>query len=540
MKKILYTVMISLFGVLTGCSDYLDSEPLSFTSIANFYKDQDDAEAALTGCYGLLQDSYSVNGRTGVFLIADVGTDEIIGNPYSTPDAEANMDQFLFGRVVKNNLTIKNLWAKVYSGLYSLNLLLSQIDKIAMPELRKTQMKAEARFLRGWHYYYMGMIYGGVPVFNSIPHDIKQKRNTLEEVMKQAIDDLQFAYDNLPDEKLMNSGRASKWAAGGYLAKLYCYIASCKKYGTGKALNFPLNSFDWVDINDSYAKADALSQNIISKSGLNLTADYRLLFCEGSVNKQKEEMLFSLTPSPQKKIGFALNFYLLPAGSYGGGWGTCRPTQELYSRYDSLYDARANWVVGGLGTEPVTQTIDNQVYYQPSKLKLVNGEAVDGDYCGNKFRLLKTESKHDDVYYGNYPLLRLADIMLLHAEAVGHMNGDAAGREALKVVRSRALIKSRSTDVDKLQTAYRKTDFIEELLDERSRELCFEQQRKFDLVRFNRYQSTIKAISTTRGVWNRNGAIQLVDNVTDAKIWSPVPEEDEIINPNLKPNNPGY
>lgn len=67
MKKILYIVMISLFGVLVGCSDYLDSEPLSFTSIANFYKDQNDAEAALTGCYGLLQDSYSVNGRTGVF-----------------------------------------------------------------------------------------------------------------------------------------------------------------------------------------------------------------------------------------------------------------------------------------------------------------------------------------------------------------------------------------------------------------------------------------------------------------------------------------
>ncbi|MNL55243.1 SusD family protein [compost metagenome] len=108
------------------------------------------------------------------------------------------------------------------------------------------------------------------------------------------------------------------------------------------------------------------------------------------------------------------------------------------------------------------------------------------------------------------------------------------------MVRNRALIKSRSTDVGKLQTAYRKTDFVEELLDERSRELCFEQQRKFDLVRFNRYQSTIKAISTTRGVWNRNGAIQLIDNVTDTKIWSPIPEEDEIINPNLKPNNPGY
>lgn len=540
MKKILYAALIFCMGSLAGCKNYLDTKPKSFTSIANFYKNQADAETALTGCYGMVQNSYSVNGRTGVFLIADVGTDEIVGNPYSTPDAEANMDQFLFGRVVKSNLTIKNLWSTAFTGLYSINLLLSQLDGIEMPESSKERIRAEARFLRGWHYYYLGMIYGGVPVYTTVPHAADQKRNSLEEVMKQAIDDLQFAYNTLPDEPMSNSGRASKWAAGGYLAKIYCYLASSKKYGTGAALNFPLNSFDWVNVDDSYTQAKLITENIVSKSGLKLTADYRLLFCEGSVNKQKEEMLFSLSPSPQKRLGFALNFYLLPAGSSGGGWGTCRPTQEVYSRYDTLYDARANWVVGGLGMDPVTETIDGQVYYKPAKLNLSNGEAYDGDYCVNKFRILRTEAKHDDVYYGQYPLLRLADILLLQAEAVGHLSGDEAGREVLKTLRTRALIKSRTTDVVRLQTAYRKTDFIAELLDERSRELCFEQQRKFDLVRFNRYESTIKSISTTRGVWNRNAAIQLIDNISDSKIWSPIPEEDEIINLNLKPNNPGY
>ncbi len=233
--------------------------------------------------------------------------------------------------------------------------------------------------------------------------------------------------------------------------------------------------------------------------------------------------------------------YLLPVGAQGGGWGTCRPSQEVLSRYNRNYDARGSWVVGGLADfDCDTEIIDNNAYFRPKDLKLQNGEAWDGDYSITKFRILKTESKHDDYYGGLYPLMRLAEIYLLKAEAVAHKNGDDAGREVLKSIRYRALANKSNANAEQLQGSYRRGDFVQELLDERSRELCFEQYRKFDLVRFNRYESTIKSLSTTYGVWNRNAALQLVENITDSKIWSPIPEEDEIANPNLKPNNPGY
>lgn len=539
MEKQIYLSIIILSCIIISCSDFLDSKPLEFTATSNFYRDAHDAEMALTGCYGLFGQSYSVNYRTGIFLIGNVGTDEILGNPYSTPDATSNMDQFIFGRVTKNNLNIKDIWEKMYIGLYSINELLYRIDKIDMNEIRKEEIKAEARFLRGWHYFYMGMIFGGVPVYTTVPHEIDKGRNSLQEVMTQALTDLQYAYDNLSDN-LSDPGRASRWAAGGYLARLYCYLASCKKYDVGVHLNFPLNSFDWVDVDEFYDKALTISDDIITNSGLILTPDYRLLFCEGSKAKQKEECLFVLNPSMQKKIGFGLMYYLLPVGAQGGGWGTCRPSQEVLSRYNRDLDVRAEWVVGGLanfGSE--IEVIDNESYYKPEPLKLSNGEAYDGDYCVTKFRILKTESKHEDFYWGLYPLMRLAEIYFLKAEALAHKSGDEAGREVLKHIRSRALIKT-SSDVNQLHSSYRRDDFIQELLDERSRELCFEQYRKFDLVRFNRYESTIRSLSTTYGVWNRNSARQLIDNITDSKIWSPIPEEDEIANPNLRPNNPGY
>lgn len=541
MKKIYYIYIIAFIFTLTGCSDFLDSKPLSFTATSNFYKNETDAEIALTGCYGLIGQSYAVDYRTGIFLIGNVGTDELLGNPYSTPDAQSNMDQFQFGRVTKNNLNIRDIWSKMYTGLYAINELIYQIDGIPMNEIRKEEIKAEALFLRGWHYYYMGMIFGGVPVYITVPHETNKGRNSLEEVMTQAINDLQYAYDYLADKPVTDPGRASKWAAGGYLARLYCYLASCKKYEVGKELNFPLNSFDWVNVDDFYSKAEVIINEILNNSGLSLCSDYRLLFSEGSTNKHKQECLFGLNPSPQQKIAFGINYYLLPVGSQGGGWGTCRPTQEVYSRYNHDLDIRGSWVVGGLAdVDCETEILDGQAYYKPKDLIIKNGEAYDGDYNVTKFRILKTESKHEDIYCGIYPLFRLAEVYLLKAEAVAHKSGGDAGREILKNIRERALIDLEVMDVEDLQTTYRRSDFVQELLDERSRELCFEQYRKFDLVRFNRYESTIKSISTTYGVWNRNAGLQLVENITDEKIWSPIPEEDELANSNLKPNNPGY
>ncbi|TDN99049.1 RagB/SusD family nutrient uptake outer membrane protein [Sunxiuqinia elliptica] len=542
MKKYIYTFLLLFSGLLQGCSDFLDSKPLDFTATSNFYQDANDAEAALTGCYGRIGLSYGVNYRTGIFLIGNVGTDEILGNPYSTPDAESNMDQFINGRVVKSNKNIRDLWAVMYSSLYSINELLFQLDKIEMNETRKEEIKAEARFLRGWHYMYLGMIFGGVPVYSTVPHETDKGRNSLEEVMKQAIEDLDYAWNNLSDEVVVDPGKATKWAAGGYLAKLYSYLASSKKYGTGNTSNFQLNSFEWVNTDDFYTKALSLTELIIDNSGLKLIEDYRFLFLEGSKAKQQEELLFTYLPSPSKMLGFDLAYYLLPVGLQGGGWGTCRPTQEVLSRYNKELDIRGSWVVGGLAHyDCEIEVLDNNNYFKPYDPTLSpEGEAIDGDYCVNKFRVMNTVTRYKGFYAGLYPLLRLSEIYLLKAEAVAHIDGNEAGREVLKTVRQRSLIDLSEANLNELQAEYRRTDFIEELLDERSRELCFEQVRKFDLVRFNRYVSTIKSISTTYGVWNRNAAIQLVNNISETQIWSPIPEEDEIANPNLKPNNPGY
>lgn len=539
MKKIFYIILLSATTATTGCSDFLSTTPMDFTATSNFYKTAGDIETALTGCYGQMGTAFAVDYRTGLFLIGNVGTDEVGGNPYSSPDANSNMDQFQNGLVTKTNLNVRDLWKSTYSAIYSINELLDKIGAVEMDAARKEAVIAEARFLRGWNYMNLGMIFGGVPVYTAVPHDPKAGRNTLEEVMATAITDLGYAYENLDPAAAVINGRASRWAAGGYLAKLYCFLASCKLNGVGADLGFPLNSFEWVDAGELYDAADGILDDIRLNSGYKLTDDYRTLFCERSQDKQAEENLFSFAPSPQKKIGFGLMYYQLAAGTQTGGWGTCRPFEELYLRYDGARDVRLAWNLGGLGdSECQLVTIDGNQYYQPKE------NIQDGQFCGQKFRIEYTASKHDDAYYGYYPLLRYAEIVLLKAETAAYFDGDDAGRLILRELRSRAL--KPGAGLDGLQQIYRRADFIEELLDERSRELCFEQQRKFDLVRFGRYLSTVKAIRTTNtltdiwGTWNRNAASVLVGNISANQIWMPVPNEDCLANPNLLPNNPGY
>lgn len=538
MKKIFYSIMLFSVSLAPSC-EYLSTTPMDFTATSNYYKTASDIETALTGCYGQTGPSFSVDYRTGIFLIGNVGTDEIGGNPYSSPDANSNMDQFQNGLVTKTNLNVRDLWKSAFSTIYSINQLLDKIGPVSMDAARKEQIIAEARFLRGWNYMHLGMIFGGVPIYTAVPQDPKASRGSLEEVMRTAITDLKYAYDNMDAAAPTVNGRASKWAAGGYLAKLYCFLASSKINNVGADLNFALNSFAWVEADTYYTEADGILNDIRLNSGFGLTGDYRTLFCEGSKDKQAEENLFAFAPSPQKKIGFGLMYYQLAAGAQTGGWGTCRPFEEVYLRYDGGRDVRMAWNIGGLGdADCQLVTIDGTQYYQPKE------NIQDGQYCAHKFRIQQMASKHDDAYYGYYPLLRYADIVLLKAETEAHINGDEAGRLLLKEVRIRALVPG--ANIDELQTAYRRTDFIQELLDERSRELCFEQHRKFDLVRFGRYHSTVKAIHTTNtvtdiwGTWNRNAASVLVGNITPYQIWMPIPNEDCLANPNLLPNNPGY
>lgn len=555
MKKYICSALIALC-LLSGCSGFLDTKPYSNTVVENFYKTADDAELALTGCYqaivaAVIQGEWGRGSfNLGVQAMMDAGTDEcVMREGLSDP----LMGSLGVGAYTAQNDIFKYNWHFLFAGISRTNLLLDHLDNIEMSAKRKTEIRAEARFLRGFFYMYLGMFYGGAPVYVSSDINPMAARNSLEEVFKVVMDDFGYAYDELSDRAPLE-GRANKWSAAGFLAKTYCYLASCKENGVGNDLNFELNSFNWVNADSYYTLARDLTDDILSQSNYKLTQNYDYLFRETTSKAQYEECLFTAESTPAQAVGDdygAWLFYLIPVGSTnitGGGYSWYRPTGEMYYDLYNPSDIRRGHNLSGMLSDKTSDmvTIDGVGYFstRPST-------PAEENYCIAKFRYRdpKTKSINIALSEGNYPILRLADIMLLNAEAYYFTEDEATARERLSDVRRRVSRESlggtKAPTLDLLNRSYKRTDFVKELLEERSRELCFEGQRRVDLIRFNKIKGAIAGLSdgtrtNKEARWNVVVPL-LQENWQDAPhcIWFPLPINDVLLNTNLV-QNPGY
>ena len=163
--------------------------------------------------------------------------------------------------------------------------------------------------------------------------------------------------------------------------------------------------------------------------------------------------------------------------------------------------------------------------------------------CPGKFRFVTVGSlQHTHQQHAvSLPLMRLADVYLMYAEALYFDGDEGTARQYLDKVLMRAA-KNDQALFDELKAAYARTDFVEELLESRQRELVFEFSRKFDLIRFNRIDAAIAAldnerltrfdgediiIRTFRKQADENGALHVVRDENGAIIYEEQILQDE-------------
>jgi len=129
-------------------------------------------------------------------------------------------------------------------------------------------------------------------------------------------------------------------------------------------------------------------------------------------------------------------------------------------------------------------------------------------------RLAKWEIKvgAKDNLSNDFAIFRLADILLMQAEALVRMNGAGSGDDIINSIKNRS--NAQITGNYNLQ----------DILDERSRELLWEGWRRNDLIRFGKYNETW---------WEKN------ESATTRNIF-PVPQYAINANASLLPQNPGY
>ena len=162
----------------------------------------------------------------------------------------------------------------------------------------------------------------------------------------------------------------------------------------------------------------------------------------------------------------------------------------------------------------------------------------------------------------NQPILRFAEVLLIHSEAAGMLNlNDPEAYYGINKVRARA--RRNGTDPEYLKdysvaSFKNEYEFLDAVLDERMRELCFEGQRRQDLLRTARLHKAIKQMERidrelsslygdTSGVLSKNAIKSDITNqrfdinLQPYHILLPIPQSEMNIvsNPDYK-QNPGW
>lgn len=544
MKNLKYITSIIVLAFMSSCEDYLETVPYSFTSPENFYQSPKEAEMALTGVYNVLtagnvqgSGNQSTYSRNLMFMLNGANDEALVRDGFN------NVDYSVWGNggFTAQSSFLDESWFFFYAGINRANYLIENIQEIDdFTGNRKIEIEAEAKVLRGYYHMILAMMHGGIPVYTSFIQDPEKARQPLEEVYAQIIEDYEFGYNNLPD-RATEASHVNKWTAAALLAKVHTYLASAKNSGL-QNFGLALNSFDWVDVSSHYQQALTYTTDLKNNSGYELIENYDYLFRENTKQHQYRECLLTgeATSDPnQDVINVILNAFIPQGnrGSVGGGYGWYRPTGELFYKYDTADVRFTNNVTGNLGGNRngrEVEEIEGVRYFIPSSISSPNTGAM----SIGKYRMMDPQQKVIATWASSMtlPLLRYADVLLLHAEAQYFTGDEPGARSTLSIVRQRAV--KEGSSLDDLNTAYYKDDFAEELLDERSRELCFENWRRFDLARFNKYDETIASLSPDAGRWNVI-VPDLQQNWKPEKVWFPIPLPQIDLNQNLD-QNPGY
>ena len=173
-----------------------------------------------------------------------------------------------------------------------------------------TKMKgiAEARFMRGTAYWYLGSLWGAAIIYentSSLVNNYVVPANPRADVFEFAIRDLEFAAQYLP-KTAAASGRLTQTSAYGMLSRLYLSMAGITSNGTYDGSNLATD-FNRGTRNTYYldlAKKAALK--VLSNTAYGLMDNYGDLFTVN--NNNCKEALFQLqwlqgSRSEERRVG---------------------------------------------------------------------------------------------------------------------------------------------------------------------------------------------------------------------------------------------
>ena len=373
-----HTVALFLLGLLglgtSGCSDFLNPQPRNSLSPDQVFSDAAGASAALIGTYGALT---SANYQGVTYLaFADLAADNL-----------AHIGSFPTWAQVKNrsvlpdNADITNMWARLYEVVNRANNVTFYAPSVAnITDTQKTQVIAEAQFLRAVAYFDLTRFWGDIPLVltptTGPGPDLNVARSAQSAVYDQIAMDLTAAESVLPEA---NTGRATKWAATALKARLALYREN------------------WQD-------AANFADQVIASNKFQMLPSYRAIFD----TENSAESIWSIQFEATGNRSFEA-FYMVP-GTLGGRGEVTPVSTTLPDAYEA-------------GDKRKPATISDGTFVSATGAKYPVGVQV-------KYT---SPAGDDNVHY-----LRYAEVLLIGAEAKAHLGKTDDALALLNRIRTRA------------------------------------------------------------------------------------------------------
>ena len=602
---LLTTVGIAIMLISGCRKNLLDQAPTTEVAVSDFWKTEADAQVALNGLYAAVRPcfdrDYYLDGQGEYTRCRGTSTtsgnlrlgDAYNGGNYDPSGYAGSFDKmyrYLYGAVNRANYVIDNALKMQSEGTGTV----ANMDLII----------GEAKLLRGLSYFRLISMWGDVPYFTKVAtsnDDVAAlARLPIGQVRDSILADYSFALDKLP-AKPSALGRASKPAVLALRGKLNLYWASWKKNGWPELEGFTQNT---GEATTAFTAAAADFKSVINDFGLTLylngdpgeidtlgaaeklpnyyhlftpkangNPEMVMVFTHGGIGTdQGEELMRDFSgrshEGSQMWVGpryeIADRYQLTTTGDFATPLIQMNPTTNTaarttlnsavnpasYANRDYRMKSTIEWdYETSIGMVSLASTGFTPFIYQTWAGKVTIGGITyttyntDGCNSGYVFRKFVRNYAGQGRSEGDYawPVVRLADVFLMYAEATNEVSGPQPDAIALvNQIRHRGNLPALGAS----KTAG-KAAFFDAIEQERIVELIAEGQRGFDLRRWRAIER-VWGNPGTAGVWRRDtwGADQqryyqnTADRVYEQNYIFRIPESERNRNPNLTQNIP--
>ena len=548
MKKIAFFICLGVAALTTSCSDVLEEEVYGQPTAQEMLANQENVARVVGQAYA---DVKWLHDHWGYWGINSLSSDECI-NPVRQPGNDWNDDGYWKGfndqSWTPNDLSFEFVWQYSNSGAVLCNKILQQLETEVKGNLEDdvyNRFVAELKCLRSYYYYTLFDAFGRIPYLESYsaenvpqsePYEVWAKLvNTLEEVGPM------LPKANVPS-KAANYGRATHGMAYALLARLYL---NAQSYGVTPANAKAAGVAGINSEADFYTKCVKACDEVINSKVYKIEPDFFTNFLIH--NEVSEENIFVIVEDGNANFDYrdvagkmanklritmlSLNYKHQQAWNLlEKPWNGFSATPSFLKLYEYQVDRRGpcdsikgtkdegkwGWFLGPIyGEDGNILIMDDKGNLEARMTSNVTSleEATPNDGA----RLLKYEvgkGSPNKFCDNDFVLFRYADVLYMKAEAI--LRGGEGDLAALLQDSEFQLIRSRAG-----VTPYASLD-LDELLDERGREFAWENIRRRDLIRYNKFSQgewtfkpvrekyldwfpiPRKMIETSGGLWTQN------------------------------------